>query len=181
MVRDDILQFFLEYARDEQARAEARVSLLETKLALTAALVGLLLTLLATLWPTHVPHPTSGSLLLLLFAVIALCASMFGAILGSLLSWIDAPGAGTEVSEKGIALLQELGKPELPLDAAKAEELLGEVIASYNASTTRLSKLINDRSRKLHFSQIAMLCAIVFLTVLLLLPWAVEAYGALMQ
>jgi hypothetical protein len=174
MSRDEVIRFGLEAAKDEYARGQARLALVETKASLIAASVGTLLALLAAL-ADHLPHVGAGGAILWLATVGALLVSLILSLAASVLVEVQTPRGAREVCAECEALIREIGQVSTGVDAAAAERLVGNTCGTYLTATQAVAGVLADRTVKLKVAQIALITAIVFMVVLIGGPYAAEA------
>jgi hypothetical protein len=174
MSRDEVTRFGLEAAKDEYARGQARLGLVETKASLIAVTVGTLLALLAAL-ADHLPHVWAGAAFLWLATVGALLVSLILSLAASVLVEVRTPRGAREVCAECETLIRDIGQVDVAVDGAAAERLVGNTCGTYLAAAQAVAVLLADRTVKLKVAQIALIAAIVFMVVLIGGPYAAEA------
>lgn len=170
MTRDEILEFALDFARDEYARAQARLALIETKAQLIAVTVGIFATLLATMWPDRVSHSTSADGVMLLSTLSALGLSLVLSLSVSSLTNVRPPPNAEEVFEKCEKLIAAVGDTNRAVDAAAVERVVGQVGGYYVVASESLERVLNERTGRLKAAQIALIASFMFMSVWIGLP-----------
>ena len=174
MLRDEVIRFGLEAAKDEYARGQARLALVETKAGLIAVTVGALLALLATL-ADHLPHVGAGGAIMWLATVGALLVSLILSLAASVLVEVRTPRGAQAVCAECVRLIEDTGQISTTVDAAAAERLVGNTCGTYLAAAQAVAMLLADRTVKLKVAQIALITAIVLMVVLIGGPYAAQA------
>jgi hypothetical protein len=167
VLREEVIKFGLDAARDEYTRGQSRLALVETKAALISATVGILLALLATIGPKELPQATVGQAVLLIGTFLSLACSLALSISASLLSEVDSPQSAASICELCAKLIEPVADLDADVDPAKAQKLLADLSGSYVSVSEQIKGLLVDRLRRLRGAQIALLTAIIFMVVLL--------------
>jgi hypothetical protein len=165
MSRDEILKLGLDAAKDEYLRAQSRLALVETKAALVAATVGILLTLIAAVGPDHLPHSDPCHLILLLGMLISLGVALMLSVAASILVDVRPPQNADTTCQQCLKLIGDTGDVSIALDQSQAEVMLGNLSGSYLEASKEVSSLLAFRMNKLKAAQIALLVGLLFIVI----------------